>query len=370
MKNKKIIGIIAAVLVVLFIGLVGGTQGETPATTTDGTKLSDVSTSVSSSLEETVGLQPGNTTGDGSQSSASGQSSTQSGATTQSSVSQAPVAPGGNYKADLSKIPAFNGKPYVTVNGNVPGLSAKDRTSTYFENYAPLDSMGRCGVVFACLGTETMPTEERGEIGSVKPTGWHTVKYDVVDGKYLYNRCHLIGFQLSGENANTRNLITGTRYLNVDGMLPFENLVADYIKETGNHVLYRVTPIFKGSELVARGVQIEAYSVEDSGSGVCFNVYCYNNQPGVEITYATGESRLTSSGAEETTKQTQAQSTTSKPASTTQASASSDKDVKVWIPQSGKKYHTTASCSGMKNPSQVTVGEAEAAGYTPCSKCH
>ncbi len=187
-------------------------------------------------------------------------------------------------------LPQFDGKPYVAVNGNEPQFTADEITDKYFEIYQPLDRYGRCTVAFACLGKETMPTEERGEIGSVKPTGWHTVKYDCVDGKYLYNRCHLIGFQLSGENANKRNLITGTRYMNVDGMLTFENMVADYIDETGNHVMYRVTPVFEGDDLVARGVQIEGYSVEDEGDGICFNVFCFNNQPGVVIDYATGES--------------------------------------------------------------------------------
>ena len=191
---------------------------------------------------------------------------------------------------DVDKIPQFKGEPYYVINDNIPDLSTEDADKTYFENYAPLDNLGRCGVTFACLGLETMPNEDRGEIGQVKPSGWKTAKYDCVDGKYLYNRCHLIGFQLSGENANERNLITGTRYMNVQGMLPFENMVADYIKETGNHVLYRVTPIFKGDELVARGVQMEALSVEDEGDGICFNVYCYNNQPGVKLDYATGDS--------------------------------------------------------------------------------
>ena len=197
-------------------------------------------------------------------------------------------------KQTAAKVPAFSGKPYVVLDDNQPRFSAKDkkRRSAY-ESYAPLDSLGRCGVAFACLCKETMPTEKRGEIGQVRPSGWHTVKYATVDGKYLYNRCHLIGYQLSAENANTRNLITGTRYLNTQGMLPFENLVADYIKETGNHVLYRVTPIFSGDDLVAKGVEMEAWSVEDRGDGVCFHVYCYNNQPGIQIDYATGDSHTT-----------------------------------------------------------------------------
>lgn len=197
-----------------------------------------------------------------------------------------------NYKLNYKDIPAFSNKPYFVVNGNVPTLKVSDRTAKYFEKYSVLDSYGRCGVAYACLGKETMPTEERGSIGQVKPSGWKTVKYDCVDGKYLYNRCHLIGFQLSGENANKRNLITGTRYMNIEGMLPFENMVADYIEETGNHVLYRVTPVFIDDELVARGVQMEALSVEDNGDGICFNVFCYNSQPEVIIDYATGNSSL------------------------------------------------------------------------------
>lgn len=198
----------------------------------------------------------------------------------------------GNSIVSVSDIPEFTDEPYCVLNNNIPDLTSNDDDKTYFEEYSALDSLGRCTLAYACLGPETLPTEERGEIGFVKPSGWVTAKYDFVDGRYLYNRCHLIGFQLSGENANERNLITGTRYMNVQGMLPFENMVADYIKETGNHVLYRVTPIFEGYELVARGVQMEAFSVEDEGDGICFNVYCYNNQPGVVINYATGESEL------------------------------------------------------------------------------
>jgi len=198
-----------------------------------------------------------------------------------------------NNTIDISSLPAYSSSPYVTVNDNVPQFTTSQmKTTESFETYTELDSLGRCGTAFACIGKDIMPTGERGEIGQVKPSGWKTVKYDIVDGKYLYNRCHLIGWQLTGENENNKNLITGTRYMNVDGMLPFENMVDDYIEETGNHVLYRVTPIFKDNELVARGVQIEAYSVEDDGDGICFNVYCYNVQPGVKIDYETGESIL------------------------------------------------------------------------------
>lgn len=193
----------------------------------------------------------------------------------------------------MEEIPEFDeSTPYVVINENIPEFEEKDFTTQSFEKYSELDELGRCGVCFANIGIEIMPTEERGSIGSVKPSGWHTVKYDIVDGKYLYNRCHLIGYQLSAENANRRNLITGTRYLNVDGMLPFENEVANYVKETENHVLYRVTPIFQDENLIASGVQMEAESVEDKGEGVKYNVYVYNNQPGIEIDYATGESKL------------------------------------------------------------------------------
>lgn len=189
----------------------------------------------------------------------------------------------------LEEIPAYSGSAYVAVNGNQPFFTEEEYTAASYETYSPLDDLGRCGPAMANVGRDLMPTEERGAIGSVKPTGWQTAKYDFVDGKYLYNRCHLIGYQLTAENANKRNLITGTRYLNVTGMLPFENLVADYVKETENHVLYRVTPVFEGDNLVASGVLMEAESVEDAGDGVEYCVYVYNVQPGVEIDYATGE---------------------------------------------------------------------------------
>ncbi len=191
---------------------------------------------------------------------------------------------------DYSKIPEFDGKkPYVAVNDNKPYFDEKSYTTTSYEEYGNLDNKGRCTYAMASIGKDIMPTEERGSIGSVKPTGWQISKYDFVDGAYLYNRCHLIGYQLTGENANKSNLITGTRYMNVQGMLPFEDMVADYVKETENHVLYRVTPIFLDNELLARGVLMEAISIEDEGDGICFNVFCYNVQPKVHIDYMNGE---------------------------------------------------------------------------------
>ena len=196
----------------------------------------------------------------------------------------------------LADIPEYSGEPYIVLDGNEPDFPKSEWNLQSFEQYGELDSLGRCSTAYANVGTDLMPTEKRGSIGQVKPTGWQTVKYDIVDGKYLYNRCHLIGHQLSGENANDKNLITGTRYMNVEGMLPFENMVADYVKETGNHVLYRVTPVFREDNLLADGVQMEAFSVEDEGEGIAYNVYVYNVQPGIQIDYATGESSLDASG--------------------------------------------------------------------------
>lgn len=190
----------------------------------------------------------------------------------------------------LEYIPPFLGKPYVEVDSNIPSFTEEELTTVSFELYSELDYLGRPSVAYANVGPDIMPTEERGEIGQIKPAGWHTVKYDCIDGLYLYNRCHLIGYQLTGENDNINNLMTGTRYLNVQGMLTFENMVADYVLETGNHVLYRVTPVYEGDNLIATGVQMEGYSVEDNGAGICYNVFCYNSQPGIVIDYKNGDS--------------------------------------------------------------------------------
>ena len=259
---------------------------------------------------------------------------------------------------DLASVPAYSGSPYVELYGNEPQFTDGDKARGSFEEYSPLDSLGRCGVAFALIGTETMPTEERGSIGSVKPSGWHTVRYNgVVDGNYLYNRCHLIGYQLAGENANTRNLITGTRYLNVECMLPFEDKVADYVDRTGNHVLYRVTPIFDGGNLVASGVQMEAWSVEDSGAGVSFDVYCYNVQPGISIDYATGDSALAEGQVAETASE-----------DATEAS--------YVLNTSTKKFHypSCSSVAKMKEANRQsftgTRQELIDEGYAPCGKCN
>lgn len=288
------------------------------------------------------------------------------------------VTVSGNAKANLKQIPAFGSKPYVAVNDNQPGFAPSELTTTSFEKYSPLDSLGRCGTAYACLSKDTMPTGERGNIGQVKPSGWHTVKYDCVDGKYLYNRCHLIGWQLSGENANEKNLITGTRYMNTEGMLPFENMVADYIKETNNHVLYRVTPIFEGNNLVASGVQIEAYSVEDNGEGICFNVYCYNNQPGVIIDYATGDSRLVEAEAtttKATTKPT-TKATTKKVQKPTENNGGGSHAQTYILNTNTKKFHYP-NCSSVgqmneENKWERTCSREEIIndGYEPCKRCN
>lgn len=212
----------------------------------------------------------------------------------ESQVSQSvSETPSGTASFDYSMVPEYTGSASVAINNNVPFFNVDEKAAgtSSFETYSELDDLRRCGTAYACIGKDIMPTEERGQIGMVKPTGWHTVKYDCIDGKYLYNRCHLIAYCLAGENANEKNLITGTRYLNIEGMLPYETLTAKYMDNNpDNHVLYRVTPVFVGSELVARGVLMEGYSVEDNGAGVNFCVFCYNVQPDVEINYADGKS--------------------------------------------------------------------------------
>lgn len=267
------------------------------------------------------------------------------------SAGEAPSAQG------LSSIPAFTDSSYVIIRDNVPDFTEEEMTTEAFEAYSPLDALGRCGEALACIGKEIMPTEERGSIGQIKPSGWQTVKYDIVDGKYLYNRCHLIGFQLTGENANERNLITGTRYMNTEGMLPFENMVADYIKETNNHVLYRVTPVYDGNNLVATGVQLEARSVEDDGEGICFHVFVYNSQPGVSINYADGSSRLSSDTTD-----------------FTQGEAAVGEDTFI-LNKNSKKFHTDGCSQGAsiseKNREEYT-GDRQTLiddGYEPAGCC-
>lgn len=261
----------------------------------------------------------------------------------------------------LSEIPAYSGDPFIAINENVPSFTNDELITTSFETYSPLDSLGRCGVAYACIGIDLMPTEDRGSISEVTPSGWLNKEYD---GQYLYNRCHLIGFQLSGENANERNLITGTRYMNVEGMLPFENMIADYVQETDNHVLYRVTPIFDGNNLVASGVQLEAESVEDGGDGVLFNVYVYNVQPGISIDYATGESWQETSAVEQPVQEEPAEQT---PATT---------GTTYVLNTNSKKFHypTCSSVDDMSPQNREdftgTRDQVIAMGYDPCKRCN
>lgn len=243
-------------------------------------------------------------------------------------------------------LPAYFGQAYVTINNNIPFFEDYEIINAPFEYYNTPDALGRCNVSMASISEDIMPTTERESLSSVTPTGWNNKKYDIVEGGYIYNRCHLIGYQLSGENENAQNLITGTRYLNINGMLPFENMVDDYVEETDNRVMYRVTPIFGENNLVADGVLIEAYSIEDCGAGISFCVYCYNVQPGIFINYETGENNL----VEDLT--------------------SSDADIlnKIYRTPTGKRYHTDANCGG-SNSYEITLDDAVNAGLTPCQKC-
>lgn len=284
----------------------------------------------------------------------------------------------------LREIPAYSGTPYTEVNGNQPYFTEEELTTQSFETYSELDSLGRCGMAYANVGQDLMPTEPRGEIGAVKPSGWHLVKYDNVDGKYLYNRCHLIAYMLAAENANPQNLITGTRYLNVQGMLPFETKVCDYVKNTGNHVLYRVTPIFDGDNLLADGVLMEAYSVEDAGEGICFCVFAYNVQPGIGIDYATGDNWAESSGTYQSTAASAAVETPAPQPETDTAvqitpessAPQESQGITYVLNTNTKKFHypTCSSVDDMKEKNkQIYTGSREEVinmGYVPCKRCN
>ena len=284
----------------------------------------------------------------------------------------------------LREIPAYSGTPYTEVNGNQPYFTEEELTTQSFETYSELDSLGRCGMAYANVGQDLMSTEPRGEIGAVKPSGWHLVKYDNVDGKYLYNRCHLIAYMLAAENANPQNLITGTRYLNVQGTLPFETKVCDYVKNTGNHVLYRVTPIFDGDNLLADGVLMEAYSVEDAGEGICFCVFAYNVQPGIGIDYATGDNWAESSGTYQSTEASVAEETPAPQPETDTAvqitpesSAPQETQQTTYVLNTNTmKFHypTCSSVDDMKEKNkQIYTGSRDEVinmGYVPCKRCN
>lgn len=258
---------------------------------------------------------------------------------------------------EIDDIPEYNGSPYIEIHDNEPQFNSKDMNKKSFESYSNLDSLNRPQVAFANVSKDLMPTTKRGSIGMVKPAGWHTVRYKGIDGKYLYNRCHLIGYQLTGENANRKNLITGTRCLNVEGMLPFENEVTNYIKKTNHHVLYRVTPIYDGDNLIADGVQIEAYSIEDKGQGVSFNVFCYNVQPGIEIDYKTGDSSRSNENIIEEYK-------------------ADEENMMYVLNVNTHKFHKPmcSSVKLMKDANKIETNESRDVlinkGYSPCKNCN
>lgn len=348
---KKVSAVLAILLTVclLFSGCAAGISDTSAASSAPAS--TQLVTEYGASEQNVTYEQPQNTT----------EPSTTTEAETTEPSTQTPPASEEEHEASLASIPVYAGTPYVVINDNVPGFSSTDYTTQSYERYSDLDRLGRCGAAMACIGWDIMPTEERGEIGQVKPTGYQTVKYDCVEGKYLYNRCHLIAYQLSGENANTKNLITGTRYMNTEGMLPFENMVADYVQETGNHVLYRVTPIFEGDNLLATGVQMEACSVEDEGDGICFNVFVFNVQPQIVINYTNGDSSYAddaSNAAEGVTEST------------------GEAAISYVLNTNTKKFHypTCSSASRIKESNkEYYTGSREVLierGYDPCKNCN
>lgn len=362
---------IALAIILFFIGILNSPLSDTPPDISDGSSISStvsdtdsedkVSSSEISSADDTVSKDSG--TSSNTSSTASDNTVTSQTSSKEETVSS--IGTGNATAVKPSDIPAYSGKPYAIVNNNIPNFSASELTQKGYEKYSPLDSLGRTQMAIASVGKDTMPapSEERGSISSIKPSGWIQAKYTNVSGGWLYNRCHLIGWQLSAENANKSNLITGTKYLNINGMLPFENMVADYIKETGDHVAYRITPIYEGNNLLASGVQMEAYSIGDKGESICFNVYCYNVQPGVTINYATGAS-------EGPTEEVVSSTPTPAPTPTPEPEVSTEQTTQmVWIPNSGSKYHSYSGCSNMKNPRQVSKEEAIRLDYEPCKKC-
>lgn len=354
--NKRNPKIILPVLFCLLFGACSGSQREAGKNTPDAT---DHALTETSSLEAT--------------------SDRESGASELTAESTA---------ASVDEAPDYFGEPYIVLGDNMPDFAEEDKTLEAFEYYSELDSLGRCQTAYANICRELMPTEEREAIGMVKPSGWQTKKYEFVDGKYLYNRCHLIGFQLAAENANEKNLITGTRYMNVDGMLPFENQVADYVKETDGHVLYRVTPVFFGENLLASGVEMEAFSVEDGGEEICFHVYVYNVQPGVEINYATGESRPAAEGPyesadnknlnhEEPNFKEQEDPKSSEPENDVTAENNAAEQTAEYILNTNTKKFHLPSCKSAdeikpQNRASYTGGRSEITeqGYSPCQRCN
>ncbi len=354
-RKQKTVFSLCVWLVCWLIGC-GAPQRETPYTECVTHTISEESISEESISEELI-LEESISEGPISEGQISEESISE-GPISEALISEGPISEE-SVSEELLGIPKFCGEPYVILNGNIPEFEETEYTTDSFENYSELDELGRCGVAYANIGTDIMPTEERESIGQIKPTGWQLVKYEIVEGNYLYNRCHLIGYQLAGENANEKNLITGTRYMNVSGMLPFENMVADYVRETNHHVLYRVTPIYENDNLVAGGVQMEAWSVEDAGEEICFNVYVYNNQPGIEIDYATGESSIVEIDTDLDSQQME-----------------NGHNITYVLNTNTLKFHIL-SCSSVqdmkpqnKKESNLTREELIEQGYKPCKLCN
>ena len=370
-KIKSGLAITLAVII-FFVGILSSPLADDPPDVSDSSSISstvsdtdsenkDLSSEISSA-DDTASkdsVTSGNTSSTASDNTVTSQTSSK-----EETVSS--IGTGNATAVKPSDIPTYSGKPYTIINNNIPNFSASELTQKGYEKYSPLDSLGRTQMAIASVGKDTMPapSEERGSISSIKPSGWIQAKYTNISGGWLYNRCHLIGWQLSAENANKSNLITGTKYLNINGMLPFENMVADYIKETGDHVAYRITPIYEGNNLLASGVQMEAYSIGDKGESICFNVYCYNVQPGVTINYATGAS-------EGPTEEVVSSTPTPAPTPTPEPEVSTEQTTQmVWIPTNGgTKYHSHSGCSNMKNPCNVSRDEAISLGYDACKRC-
>lgn len=363
-KVNKVISTFLAV-VFLFAGALAVSENKIINNSDNGSSVSEIISDNSSTETESIVV---NSHGD--KSSYNDSETTASKESIDSS--QVSVASESTSQISLSSIPNYSGSPYIVINNNVPKFSPEELKTIGYENYSNLDSLGRVGIAIASLGKDTMPKneEERGDISGIKPTGWVQAKYSCISGGWLYNRSHLIGWQLSAENANNKNLITGTKYMNVEGMLPFENMVADYINETSNHVAYRATPIFKDNNLLANGVQLEAYSVEDNGEGVQFNVFCYNVQPGVNLEYSTGKSSLNSSNNSESSSNI---NIISNNVVQSEVSNNENNSQTVCVTKTGKKYHSSKSCQGLSNAREIynsTLSEALNKGLEPCSKCY
>ena len=364
-------GLLWLILLFAFTGCAGST-----AASQESSYYAENLAAIPSNLQEIPGITP---TESGTETETLSQEAIPATQETEPADAAAVLAGDSQTAFSLQEIPEYSDTPYTEVNGNQPYFTEADLTTQSFESYSELDSLGRCGVAYANVGQDLMPTESRGEIGSVKPTGWHLVKYDNVDGKYLYNRCHLIAYMLAAENANPQNLITGTRYLNTQGMLPFETKVSDYVKSTGNHVLYRVTPIFEGDNLLANGVLMEAYSVEDDGAGICFCVFVYNVQPGIGIDYATGDNWAESSMASrEAAEPIIVETPTPQPENTPQIvqEASVPQGTTYVLNTNTMKFHypDCSSVDQMKEKNkQIYTGNREDVinmGYVPCKRCN